>query len=142
MRDAILAAVQSGRLEDLKAAVELNEMRPDLGDEAGGDVIAIWRAQSKDGSGRDVLEGLGKILALQPALEPLGPDIENNAIYVWPYLAQRIAGNGSLTAAEEAELASLVTPEELAAAKAAKRWIGWRLVIGADGVWHSFRREK
>ena len=142
MRDAILAAVQSGRLEDLKAAVELNEMRPDLGDEAGGDVIAIWRAQSKDGSGRDVLEGLGKILALQPALEPLGPDIENNAIYVWPYLAQRIAGNGSLTAAEEAELASLVTPEELAAAKAAKRWIGWRLAIGADGVWHSFRREK
>ena len=140
MRDAILLAVLSGRLEDLKAAVELNEMMPDLGDTAGGDPVSIWRSQSKDGSGRDILEALGRILAVPPALEPLGPDIENNAIYVWPYLAQRVAE--PLTAAEETDLAGLVTPEDAAAIKAAKRWTGWRLTIGADGVWHSFRRER
>ena len=140
MRDAILVAVQSGRLEDMLAAVELNEIRPDLGDGDAHDPVALWRTQSKDGSGRDLLEAVGKILAMPPAREPLGPDIENNAIYVWPYLAVRAAS--ALTPSEEADLATLTTVEEAAAIKAGRRWIGWRIAIGADGVWHALRREK
>lgn len=140
MREALLGAVQSGRLDDLKAALELNEMRPDLGDDAGSDPIVVWQRQSKDGSGRDILEALGRSLALPPALEPLGPDIENNGVYVWPYLAVRDMTN--LTLAEEADLTALAAPQEAATLKAGKRWTGWLVVIGADGVWHTFRREK
>ena len=139
MRDALLGAVQSGRLDDLKAALELNEMKPDLGEEDASDAIAVWRRQSKDGSGRDILEALGRSLALPPALEPLGPNIENNGVYVWPYLAARDMSR--LTPAEEADLATLAAPQEAAALKAGRRWTGWRVVIGADGVWHAFRRE-
>lgn len=140
MRDAILGAVRSGKLADLRAAIELNELRPDIADERAGDVVAYFKSQSKDGEGRETLAALDKILALPPAVVPFGRDIENNAIYVWPYLAERDLA--TLTPAEEADLAALVPVEELAALKAAKRWVWWRAAIGADGTWHSFRREK
>jgi len=140
MRDAILAAVHSGQLADLKAAIELNELRPDIADERIDDVVAYFKSQSKDGEGRETLAVLDKILALPPAVVPFGRDIENNAIYVWPYLAERDLTK--LNAAESAELAGLMPPEDAAAIKAAKRWTWWRLAIGADGTWHSFRREK
>ena len=140
MREAILAAVRSGDLADLKTALELNEMRPDIADEPVDDPIAHWRKISKDGAGKEILEALGIILDMKPASVPLGRDIENNAIYVWPYLAER--DFTTLSNEEAADLAKLASPEEVVAMKAAKRWIGWRLTIGADGVWHSFRREK
>lgn len=140
MRDAILAAVHSGKLVDLKAAIELNEMRPEIADERIDDAVAYFKSQSKDGEGRETLAVLDKILALPPAVVPFGRDIENNAIYVWPYLAERDLTK--LTATEEADLSALIPADELAAVKSAKRWAWWRLAIGADGTWHSFRREK
>ena len=139
MRDAILSAVHSGRLDELKTALELNEMRPDLGDGVD-DPIAFWRHGSKDGSGREILAALDAALALKPAVVPLGRDIENNAIYVWPYLAERDLSRLSMD--EETDLAKLMPASDVAALKAAKRWTWWRLAIGADGTWHSFRREK
>lgn len=140
MRDAILAAVRSGKLIDLKTALELNEMRPDIADTPVDDPVAYFTSQSKDRKGAEILEVLGKLLASNPATVPLGRDIENNAIYVWPYLAERDLA--SLTAQEEADLAALMPAEDVTAIKAAKRWVWWRLSIGADGTWHSFRREK
>ncbi|MEQ1694270.1 MAG: hypothetical protein ABL901_00375 [Hyphomicrobiaceae bacterium] len=140
MRDAILVAVHSGKLTDLKTALELNEMRPDIADTPVDDPVAYFASQSKDGKGTDILAALSKILALNPAAVPLGRDIENNAIYVWPYLAERDLTK--LTAQEEADLAALVPAEEAIQIKKAKRWVWWRLSIGADGTWHSFRREK
>lgn len=140
MRDAILSAVASGKLADLKSALELNEMRPDIGDDANGEPVAFWTKASKDGKGSDILLALGKMLALKPAQVPLGRDIENNAIYVWPYLAERDLAQ--LSATEESDLASLMDPSEAAALKAGKRWTWWRLTIGADGTWHAFRKEK
>jgi len=140
MRDAILAAVHSGQLADLKAAIELNELRPDIADVRIDDVVAYFKSQSKDGEGRETLVVLGKILALPPAVVPFGRDIENNAIYVWPYLAERDLSR--LTPAEAADLAALMPPEEAVVIRATKRWTWWRLSIGADGTWHSFRREK
>jgi hypothetical protein len=140
MRDAILAAVRSGKLIDLKTALELNEMRPDIADTPVDDPVAYFASQSKDGKGAEILEVLGRVLALNPATVPLGLDIENNAIYVWPYLAERDLA--SLSAQEEADLAALIPAEDVTAIKVAKRWVWWRLSIGADGTWHSFRREK
>lgn len=140
MRDAILQAVHTGQLIDLKTALELNEMRPDITDEPVDDAVGYFRKMSKDGSGRDILAILDQILAMKPAAVPLGPDIENNAIYVWPYLAE--ADLALLSPEETADLSRLMSPDEIAMLKAAKRWTWWRLAIGADGTWHSFRREK
>jgi hypothetical protein len=140
MRDAILAAVHSGRIDDLRLAIELNEMRPEVADDAVDDIVAYWRSSSKDGEGRDILEVLGKILDQPPAVVPLGRDIENNRIFVWPALAERAPV--TLTAADDGALASLMSTQEAQTLKSAERWTWWRLAIGADGTWHSFRREK
>ena len=86
------------------------------------------------------LDVLAAILEMQPAAVPFGRDIENNAIFVWPYLAERDVTK--LTAKEESDLAKLMPAEDASAMKAAKRWTWWRLAIGADGTWHSFRKEK
>jgi hypothetical protein len=140
MRDTILLAVNSGRIEELRVALELNEMRPDVADAPVEDIIGYWRQISKDGQGRDILAALGAILALPPAKLPLGRDIENNAIYVWPALAERDLS--ALSPADDAALAALVPADEATALKAAKRWTWWRIAIGADGTWHSFRRDQ
>jgi hypothetical protein len=70
---------------------------------------------------------------------PLGRDIENNRLYIWPYFSEiPLAG---LTPAQEVELLRLVP---VAAAKAMRdkgRYTHWRLAIGADGAWHTFRKD-
>jgi hypothetical protein len=140
MRETILIAVRSGKIADLRTALELNEMRPDIADEPVEDPIAHLKTLSKDGEGREILAVLGQVLDMPPAVVPLGRDIENNAIYVWPYLAERDLA--ALEPKETADLAKLVPADEAAAMVAGKRWTWWRLAIGADGTWHSFRREK
>jgi hypothetical protein len=138
MRGAILEAVQSGRLEDLKIAVDLNELKPELDAAAVPDPIAFWRAKSVDGTGADILAVLGLLLDSPYAVEPLGKDPENVRIFVWPGFATKPLD--ALTPAEETLLQQLEPPPKIATMKAAKRYSGWRVAIGADGVWHTFRR--
>lgn len=139
MHDLITSAVKSGRIEELRTALEWNEMRPDLGGSDGPDQIAALKKASGDGEGRQILAALAEILDSGPAAVPLGRDLENNRIYVWPYLAERPLDK--LTAAEEVELLRLVSPEQAKAMRTAKKWTWWRLAIGADGTWQSFRRD-
>src|SRR5262245_42206251 len=61
MRETILSAVRSGRIEDLRHAWELNELKPDLG-LATSDPIAHWKEISGDGEGREILAALAQIL--------------------------------------------------------------------------------
>lgn len=134
MRDAILAAVASGRIEDLRVAIEMNEIKPAFTDGPVADPIAWLKAQSADGEGRDVLAAVGAILAAPHAIVPLGRDLENNRIYVWPHLAE--LGLQRLSAADEAELARLAPADAVTAMRAAGRYQGWRIAIAADGTWH------
>ena len=138
MREAILAAVQSGQIEDLRIAVELNELKPELGAAAGTDPIAHLKALSGDGEGREILAVLGNVLEAGYAAIPAGKDIENNRVYVWPYLAE--VPLATLTPAQEVELYRLVAPNEAKAMRAARKWTWWRLAIGADGTWLTFGR--
>jgi hypothetical protein len=137
MREAILSAVRSGRIEDLRHAWELNELKPDFG-VAAGDAIAHWKQISGDGEGREVLAALAQILDAGYVVLPLGADIENNRIYVWPYFAE--VPLDRLTPAQEVELFRLVSPATLKQMRAAGAYTHWRIAIGADGVWHSFRK--
>jgi hypothetical protein len=138
MRQAILAASHSGRIEDLTVPLEWNEMKPDVAAAAGEDPIAVWKKLSGDGEGREILAILANILEMKSAEVPLGKDIENNIVYVWPYLAE--AKLDQLTPAEQVDLLRLVSPEKAKAMREANKWTWWRLSIGADGTWHSFKK--
>ena len=139
MREAILNAVRSGRIEELRHAWELNELKPDLGvAPAGGDPIAQWKRISGDGEGREILAVLGEILEAGYVVLPLGRDLENSKIYVWPYFAE--VALDTLTPAQEVEMLRLVAPAQLKEMRSAGKYTHWRIAIGADGTWHSFRR--
>lgn len=139
MRDLILSAARSGNVEDLKTAIEWNEMRPDLGAANSADPIQSLMSASGDANGRDILAAITEILEMPPAALPLGKDLENNMIYVWPYLAEKPLD--ALTPAQEVDLYRLVPPDKVKEMREKKRWTWWRLVIGADGTWHAFKKE-
>ncbi|HKZ97569.1 MAG TPA: hypothetical protein VJ045_11385 [Hyphomicrobiaceae bacterium] len=137
-RDAILAAAHSGRIDDLQTIIEWNELRPAFGDAARDDPVAYWKKISGDGDGREILAVLAEILSLAPARLPIGKDPENNAVYVWPYLAELPLDR--LTPAQEVDLYRLMPPDTVKALRKNGKWTWWRLMIGADGTWHSFTK--
>ncbi len=140
MRSAILAAVETGDITEVKGAMDLNELPPNVGAAPGADPIEHLRSLSNDGSGKDVLAAIGKLLDGTWAAIPGGRDIENNRIYVWPRFAE-LAPVGP----EDIDGAALV---ELVGEQAARDMLekrvyeGWRLSIGADGVWHMLTQVK
>ena len=161
MREAILGAVRSGNIEDLRYAYELNELKPDLGADLRpglgrglgpdrgsnpefepkpiGDPVAYWRHISGDGAGREILAILATLLEGGYVTLALGRDLENDRVYVWPYFAE--VPLDSLSPAQEVELLRLVPPARAAQMKAAGKYTYWRLAIGADGTWHSFKQQ-
>ncbi len=138
MREQILAAVHAGDLSELKDAIEWNEISPDFGADAKDDPIAYWKKHSEDGEGREVLAVIANLLSLPPARLAIGQDPENTTVYVWPYLAELPAG--SLKPDEEVDLYRIMPADAAKAATTAKSWTWWRLAIGADGTWHTFRK--
>ncbi len=150
MRDLILKAVGSGRLEDLEEAVQWNELPPSTGSGSDDRPIEAWLKSSKDG-GQDLLATLGGLLAGAPAEIDAGPTAPPRSAragntsprrgshrFVWPAAAEKPVAQWSAT--DEADLARFLKPEEIAAMKATGRYASWRLVIGADGTWHAFER--
>jgi hypothetical protein len=138
MREAILAAVRQGKIEELRHAYELNELKPELGPEPVGDPVAHWKKISGDGEGLEVLAALGEILDAGYVAVPFGRDLENNRIYVWPYFAE--VPLQKLTPAQQVELLRLVPPAVAKEMLQTGRYTYWRLAIGADGTWHHFRK--
>jgi hypothetical protein len=137
MREQILAAVHAGDVAALKDAIEWNEIKPDFG-AANDDPISFWKKTSADGDGREVLAVIANLMALPPARLAIGKDPENAEVYVWPYLAELPLGG--LSPAEEVDLYRIMPPAVAKAQKSAKKWSWWRLAIGADGTWHTFRK--
>ena len=140
MREAILAAVRSGNIEELRHAFELNELKPELGPEPVGDPVAYWKKISGDGEGRELLAALAELLDAGYVTLPLGRDLENNRIYVWPYFAE--VPLDKLSPAQEVELLRLVAPAAAKEMKVNRKYAYWRIAIGADGTWHSLRKEQ
>jgi hypothetical protein len=143
MREAILSAVRSGDIEELRRAFELNELKPDLGGDfarsPGHDPVAYWKQLSGDGKGLEILAVLGNILEKGYVVVPLGSDLENNRIYVWPYFAE--IALDKLDPAQQVELLELVPPQAAKAMTAGGSYTHWRVSIGADGTWHAFRKD-
>lgn len=140
LRDAILTAARSGDIHELKVPFEMSGAVPDFGFATASDPIATLRANSHDGEGREILAALIEVLELPAATSPFGNDIENNLVYVWPYLAERPIDK--LTPAEQVDLYRLVPPEKAAEMRQKGHWTWWRLTIAADGTWLSFKRPE
>lgn len=140
MHEAIIGAVHSGDIAHLKEAYDLGELRADLGKDAGEDPVAHWKSLSADGEGREILAIIANLFAVGPAVVTRGKDPENNAVYVWPYLAELPLDK--LTPAQQVDLLRLVSPTEAKAMRTAKTYTGWRLTIGADGLWHAFHKGR
>ena len=138
MREQIVAAIVAGDVAELRDAIEWNEIKPDFGKEAGTDPFAYWKKISSDGEGREVLAIAANLLSLAPARLAIGKDPENTLVYVWPYLAELPLDQ--LTPAEEVDLYRLVPAATAKAMRDAKKWTWWRIAIGADGTWHTFRK--
>ena len=140
MRQAILAAAHSGNIDDLRVPLDWNELKPEVAAAASEDPIAYWKKTSGDGNGREILAVLAEILSMNAAELPFGKDLENNIIYVWPYLAEVRARQADAVARGRPH-----SPRGRAEAKrmqAKKKWTWWRLTIGADGTWHSFKKAE
>lgn len=134
----LLSAIQGGAIEDLQDVYDLGERRPDIADQTVTDPVAYWKQQSSDGQGREILAILANLLAVGPAVASHGQDAENSATYVWPYLAELPLDK--LTPAQEVDLLRLVPAAEVKIMRERKTWTWWRLTIGADGLWHAFKK--
>ena len=110
MRQAILAATHSGNIEDLRVPLDWNELKPEVAATGRRGSHRHWKKTSADGNGREILAALAEILPMRAAELPFGKDLENNIIYVWPYLAE--VDLGKLTPAQEVDLIRLVGPAE------------------------------
>ncbi len=140
MRDAILTAVQTGNIEDLQTALEWNELSPDLGFEQTEDPIAQWKTKSKSGHAYEILAILADLLAGPPARLPIGRDLENNDVFVWPFVSE--LDPKKLTPAQNV-LLYRITPSKFADEfHQTGTWNWYRLAIGADGTWHMFARQE
>jgi hypothetical protein len=137
LRNAILAAARSGNIDELKVAFDMSGTLPDIGVVAADDPIKALKAKSADGQGHDILATLIELLNMPPAAKPFGRDIENNLVYIWPYLAERPLDK--LTPSEDVDLHRLVSPAKVADMHEKKRWTWWCVVIAADGNWLMFK---
>jgi len=138
LRDAILAAARSGNIDELKTAFDMSGTVPDLGVPGAKDPIDALKTQSADGKGHEVLAALIDVLNMPPATQPFGSDLENNLLYIWPYLAGRPIDK--LTPSEEVDLYRLAGAAKVAEMHEKNRWMWWCLVITADGNWLMFKR--
>lgn len=140
MRDGILSAVKSGRIEDLKTPIAWNELPPMFATEKVADPIAFWKQQSGDGEGREILAILANILDAGHVMIPVGRDVENSKLYVWPRFAEMPLDK--LSAEDEVQLYRMIPPSLLKSMREKKKWTWYRLAIGADGTWHSFQKAE
>ena len=134
MRDAILAAVQSGKIEELIVPIQWNELKPDFGDIDAGKPIAGWKQLSVDGNGAEILAILHRLLNSPYAVIRQGSDIENNKIFVWPYHAEMPLEK--LTPRQQTELLAVIPSNQFKAMTESGKYSYWRISIGADGTWH------
>jgi len=128
----IILAAETGDIEEMRAVLESNELKPMVAAKHIDDPIAYWQEQSVDGTGRDILATMLNMLSSGFVLTGEGLD----AMYVWPYFAE--ADLTKLTPRQQVELYRLVPPKQAKAMMASGKYTGYRLGVAPDGIWHYF----
>ncbi|MEM8574454.1 MAG: hypothetical protein AAGF48_07450 [Pseudomonadota bacterium] len=128
----IIVAAQTGEIEEMRAVLETNELKPMVAAKHIDDPIAYWKSQSVDGTGRDVLANMLDMLSTGFVLKGKG----DTGMYVWPYFAE--VDLKTLTPREQVELYRLVPPQQAKAMLASGEYTGYRLGVAPNGIWHYF----
>ena len=124
-------AIRSGNLDDLKVAIEMNEIPPVIDASDSKDPLAYLKSVARDETGAEVLAKLSLILDAGYAHVDKGGKDES---YVWPYLAE--VDFKALTPADRVRLHRIAPGESALAMEKAGIYSGWRISISATGVWH------
>ena len=133
MRSEMLSAAMSGDIEALRVPVEMNEIPPMIAREKISDPIAYWLKIARDGDGREIMAIMVELFRAGFVRKAPGTADE---MYVWPYFAE--IPLDKLTPAQEVELLTLVTPDQLKAMRASGKYDHYRIGIAHDGTWHYF----
>jgi hypothetical protein len=128
----IVLAAETGELEEMRAVLESNELKPMVAAKHIDDPIAYWKAQSVEGTGRDILATILDMLSSGFVLKGKG----DTGMYVWPYFAE--IDLTTLTPKEQVELYRLVPPKQAKAMMASGEYTGYRLGVAPNGIWHYF----
>ncbi len=136
MRQAILQAVTSGDIEQLRLPIEMNEIHPVFTKSRIADPIAYLKSSSADGNGREKLAILFNLMTSGYAVTNAGTKEE---MIVWPYHAA-IPLN-SLTPSQEVEIYRFLPPARFKEMLAQGKYSYYSVGISRDGVWHYFTAE-
>lgn len=132
-RNALLHAASTGDIENLRAVLEQNEMMPMVSFGGASDPIAYWKEISADGTGRDILAEIIKVLTSGYVRVEPGTERE---MFIWPY--HYLYPIDRLTPSQEVELYLLISPQERKNMNRAGAYLGYRAAIGPDGTLHFF----
>ena len=133
MRERILAAAQSGRLDRLVAVMRANDLMPIFSLNDDKDPIAYWKANYPDSEGIEILATVSEILEAGFVHVDAGTPQE---IFLWPYFARMPLKE--LTPEQKVELFKIVTGADYRDMLDFGAYNFYRLGIGADGTWHFF----
>lgn len=133
IRAAMLSAAMSGDIEALRVPVQMNEIPPMVAREKISDPVDYWRKIGRDGEGREIMAIMVELFRTGFVRKAPGTDDE---MYIWPYFAE--VPLDKLTPAQEVELLTLVTPDQLKAMRASGKYDHYRIGIAHDGTWHFF----
>lgn len=133
MRERILAAARTGRLDTVAAVMRASKSMPVFSFGGNGDPAELWRSLYPDSEGVEILGILIDILEAPFVHADRGTPEE---MFVWPYFyAMPLDG---LTPEQLVELFQLVTGADWREMQEFGGYIFYRVGISPDGTWHFF----
>lgn len=136
MRQWIVEAARSGRIDELGPVLESNEILPLVSFDGTPEPIGFWKSKSRDGHGHQILAIMLEIFEMGYVKLRGGTTEE---VYVWPYLAE--VPFGRLAPAQIVDLHRLVPADRVKDMLNAKRYQHYRAAISKDGTWQYFTAD-
>ncbi|WP_342642968.1 hypothetical protein [Rhodoligotrophos ferricapiens] len=134
-RRAMIEAATSGSLEQLAAVFSArNEVLPELQNVPVRDPVAYWRSISIDGTGREILAEVLKVLRSGYVHVNVGQPDET---FIWPYHA--VYPTDRLNPQQQVELYTLMRPQEVRELDPAEGYTGYRIGIAPNGSVRYFK---
>jgi hypothetical protein len=133
MRERILAAARTGRLDAVVAVMASNGTMPIFSLNGDKDPVVYWRQNYPDSAGVEILAILTEILETGFVHVDKGTPEE---MYVWPYFSR--APLEALSPEQKVELFKIVTGGDYKDMLGAGTYNFFRLGIGQDGAWRFF----
>jgi hypothetical protein len=133
MRERILAAARTGRLDALLAVMQANEAMPIFSLNDAKDPMLYWRSNYPDSGGVEILATLIGVLETGFVHVDAGKPQE---MYLWPYFTR--VPLKDLTPEQKVELFRLITGADYKAMLDGGTYNFYRVGIDRDGAWRFF----